>query len=178
MTATAAGRELGMSPMGKALEITLICIFFIVIALWGIIWDISSGLLSSGIDGIMLLGVCAMMAGIFFLIALVHLNQTGVIPTPAFLQAKAKPAAAAAAKPTAAAAAPPAAKPPVAAPKPAAPATSPAVPSAAVPAAPRVVAPAPAAASPVASQAPAKPVTSAPAAPASPAAVPPKAPEE
>src|SRR5277367_5136834 len=107
MTATAAGRESGMSPKAKALEITLICIFFILIALWGIIWDISSGLLSSGIDGIMLLGVCVMMAGIFFLIALVHLNQTGVIPTPAFLQAKAKPAAAAKAPAAAAAAAAP-----------------------------------------------------------------------
>src|SRR5271156_4604074 len=134
MTATAAGRESGMSPKAKALEITLICIFFILIALWGIIWDISSGLLSSGIDGIMLLGVCVMMAGIFFLIGLVQRNQTGVIPTPAFLQARAKPAAAAKAPAAAAAAAPPAAaKPPAAASKPASPAAPSAVPSAATP---------------------------------------------
>src|SRR5271170_1040717 len=120
MTATVAGRELGMESKGKALEITLICAVFILLALWGIIWDISSGLLASGIDGIMLLGVCAMMAGIFLLIALVHLNYTGVLPTPGFLQAKEKPAAAAAAKApaTAATAGTPAA------PKPAAPAPS------------------------------------------------------
>jgi len=167
MTATAAGRELGMSPRGKALEITLICIFFILIALWGIIWDISSGLLSSGIDGIMLLGVCAMMAGIFFLIALVHLNQTGVIPTPAFLQAKAKPAAAAAA-----------AKAPATA---AAPATTAAKAPAAAPVAPKPAAPA--AAGPAASPALARPAGPAPAAPAAvPPTVPPpaapKVPEE
>jgi predicted lipid-binding transport protein (Tim44 family) len=154
MTAGAARRELGMSPRGKALEITLICIFFILIALWGIIWDISSGLLSSGIDGIMLLCVCAMMAGIFFLIALVHLNQTGVIPTPAFLQAKAKPAAAAKAPATAAA-----------------PATTAGKAQAAAPVAPKPAAPA--AAGPAASPAPARPAG---AAPAAPAAVPPTVP--
>jgi predicted lipid-binding transport protein (Tim44 family) len=167
MTGAVAGRELGMESKGKALEITLICAVFIVLALWGIIWDISSGLLASGIDGIMLLGVCAMMAGIFLLIALVHLNQTGVLPTPAFLQAKEKPAAAA--KAPAIAAAP-------AAPKPAAPA---AASSASAPAAPKPAAPAaPSAATAVPSTpaAPAKPAAAA-TAPVAPN-VPPKVPEQ
>jgi predicted lipid-binding transport protein (Tim44 family) len=154
-----------MESKGKALEIVVICALFIVLALWGIIWDISSGLLASGIDGIMLLGVCAMMAGIFLLIALVHLNQTGVLPTPGFLQAKEKPAAAA--KAPAAAASP-------AAPKPAAPAGSAGVASAPAPATPKPAAPAgsPAAAAPSTPAASAKP-----AAPV-PAAVPPKAPQQ
>ena len=175
-----------MESKGKALEIVLICAFFILIALWGIIWDISSGLLASGIDGILLIGVCAMMAGIFFLIGLVHLNHTGVLPTPAFLQAKPKPAAPTAAKaPAAVASASPAATAGTpAAPKPAAPSTpKPAAPAPAGPAAP-----ASSAAAPVATPAPsAKPAASAPspaapsatpASPVAPAAAPPKAPEK
>ncbi len=167
MTATAAGRELGMESKGKALEIVVICALFIVLALWGIIWDISSGLLASGIDGIMLLGVCAMMAGIFLLIALVHLNVTGVLPTPGFLQAKEKPAAAAKAPAPAAAASP-------AAPKPAAPPASAGVASTSAPAAPKPAAPAgsPAAAAPSTPAAPAKPAVPVP------AAVPPKVPQQ
>lgn len=162
MTATAAGRELGMESKGKALEIVVICALFIVLALWGIIWDISSGLLASGIDGIMLLGTCAMMAGIFLLIALVHLNVTGVLPTPGFLQAKEKPAAAA--KAPAAAASP-------AAPKPAVPAAASSAPATA---APKTPAPAssPSAAAPSAPAAPAKPAVPVP------VAVPPKAPQQ
>ncbi|MGH9746478.1 MAG: hypothetical protein ACRD59_10280 [Candidatus Acidiferrales bacterium] len=137
-----------MASKSTAIEISVICGFFIVLSLWGVVWDISSGLLSSGIDGIMLLAVCAMMAGIFLLIAMAHLVSAGMIPVPAALRPAAKPApaakaaaAAAAAKPAtpAASAAPaapakPAAAAPAAAPspapaKPAAPATTAAPPT-------------------------------------------------
>jgi predicted lipid-binding transport protein (Tim44 family) len=146
-----------MRPKSTALEISVICAFFIVLSLWGIVWDITSGLLTSGIDGIMLLGVCAMMAGIFLLIMLVHLTQAGVLATPSFLQSKpaARPAAAA----------------PAATPKPAAAPATPAAPVA--PAKP---------ATPVSAAGAAKPVApapaAAPAAPTGPTAAPPKAPEE
>jgi hypothetical protein len=99
-----------MAPKSSAIEISVLCGIFIVLCLWGVVWDISSGLLSSGIDGIMLLAVCAMMAGIFLLIAMAHLAQAGLVPIPAFLRPEvkaapvAKPAAAAAPKPAATAA--------------------------------------------------------------------------
>ncbi|MGA8144972.1 MAG: hypothetical protein WB987_13880 [Candidatus Acidiferrales bacterium] len=146
MTAAAAGRELGMAPKSTAIEISAFCGFFILLALWGVVWDISSGLLTSGIDGIMLLFVCAMMAGIFFLIMVVQLNQSGILPTPAFLRAepkaaaKAPAAAAAAAKPATATAssAPAGSGSPAAPAEPAAtaPAAAPAKPTTPPPAAP------------------------------------------
>jgi len=164
MTAEATGRELGMAPKSTAIEISAICGVFILLALWGIVWDITSGLLTSGIDGIMLLFVCAMMAGIFFLIMLMELAKSGIVPTPAFLRPAPKQAAAAKAP----AAAVPAAKAPAAgtsaavAPKPASPAAgTPAAP----PTAPRPAAPAPAAAP---ASPPAKPTAAAPVEPPTP----------
>jgi predicted lipid-binding transport protein (Tim44 family) len=173
-----------MESKGKALEITLICALFIVLALWGIIWDISSGLLASGIDGIMLLGVCAMMAGIFLLIALVHLNQTGVLPTPAFLQAKEKPAAAkavatapAVAKPAAPAASATVSNTPASVtPKPAVPAAASSAPAPATPKPAASAVPPATSAAPSTPVAPAKPAAPAPAAVAP--NVPPKVPEQ
>src|SRR5580704_5896457 len=146
MTAEATGRELGMAPKSTAIEISAICGVFILLALWGIVWDITSGLLTSGIDGIMLLFVCAMMAGIFFLIMLMELNKSGIIPTPGFLRSAPKPVAtAAAAKPAAAPATPGAKAPAVASPATAAP--KPSAPAAGAPAAvpPMPANPAPAA---------------------------------
>lgn len=136
MTATATGRELGMAPKSTAIEISVLCGIFIVLSLWGVVWDISSGLLASGIDGIMLLAVCAMMAGIFLLIAMAQLVQAGLIPVPAFLRPEAKPT--------------PATKAPAAAPKPAAAAAPPTATSAnsAAPAAPKPAVPAATAAPP------------------------------
>jgi predicted lipid-binding transport protein (Tim44 family) len=132
-----------MKSKSTALEISVICAFFILLALWGIVYDITSGLLTAGIDGIMLLFVCAMMAGVFFLIMLAELNHSGILPTPKFLRAEPKPsaaakapaAAAAAPKPPAATApaatAPAASATPVAPAKPATPAVAPAAPPAA-----------------------------------------------
>jgi len=187
MTAAATGRELGM-PKSTALEISAICGAFILLALWGIVWDIKSGLLTSSIDGIMLLFVCAMMAGIFFLIVIMELTKAGIIPIPVFLRPAPKPAAAAkaaaapaakapvatagapataATKPAAPAGATPKPVAPAAAgvPKPASPAAvTPGAPPAAPPTAPRPAAPAPVVTS-APEPAPAKPATTAPAVP-------------
>jgi hypothetical protein len=174
MTAEATGRELGMAPKSTAMEISAICGLFILLALWGIVWDITSGLLTSGIDGIMLLIVCAMMAGIFFLIMLTELTKAGILPTPAFLRPAPKPAAAAKPAGAAPAAKAPAAGTPAAAPKPSAPAAGapavapkPASPAAATTAGAPPTAPRPAAPAPAATHAPAKPNTTAPAEPSS-----------
>ncbi|HEY2109589.1 MAG TPA: hypothetical protein VGH17_06780 [Candidatus Acidoferrales bacterium] len=174
MTAEATGRELGMASKSTAIEISAICGLFMLLALWGVVWDITSGLLTSGIDGIMLLFVCAMMAGIFFLIMLMELTKSGILPTPAFLRPAPKPAAAPkapAAVPAvkAAPAATPGASPAAAASKP--PSAPAAVTPGAPPIGPRPVAPAPA------TPAPGKPAATAPAAPAAPT-VPPTVPEK
>ena len=70
-----------MIPKSNALELSAICAFFALLCVLGIIWTITSGLLASGIDGIMMLFVCLMMAGIFGLMLLVQLSQAGILPS-------------------------------------------------------------------------------------------------
>lgn len=102
-----------MTPKALRVECAVIAALFVLLSVLGIIWDIASGLLASGIDGIMLLFVCLMTAGIFAFMLLLELQRAGIIP--AFGGGKAKAAAAAApAKPTAAA---PASKPAAAEPQ-------------------------------------------------------------
>lgn len=120
--AAAATEDLRMTAKGNVIEISVICLVFILISLGGIVWDFTSGLLTSGIDGIMLLFVALMVAGIFGVMLLVTLHSAGMLPIPKKAEAKAAPASApapaAAAKPAAPAATPAATAPP----KPAAPA--------------------------------------------------------
>ncbi|MGA9570706.1 MAG: hypothetical protein WBS17_11500, partial [Candidatus Acidiferrales bacterium] len=97
-----------MTSKAHRIEIGAICAAVILLSLWGVIWDISSGLLTSGIDGIMLLLIALMIGGIFSLMFAHMLWQEGLLPffkpAPA-VAAPAKPATAApAAKPAAAAA--------------------------------------------------------------------------
>ena len=40
-----------MNPKGNWLELVVICALFVLLSIWGIIWDITSGLLTGGIDG-------------------------------------------------------------------------------------------------------------------------------
>jgi hypothetical protein len=104
MTTTTMGTE-NTTPRANWIELSVVCALFVALALVGIIWEITSGLLTSGIDGIMLLAICLMMGGIFSLMILMMVYQAGVLP---FFHAK--PAAQPA--PKAAAATPaPAAKP-------------------------------------------------------------------
>jgi hypothetical protein len=98
MTAAGAvGRESGMTPKSYLLEMSALCVVFILLSLWGIVWDFTSGLLTSGIDGIMLLAICLMMGGIFSVMLVVMLWQAGLIPIFKPKEAKegasAKPAA-------------------------------------------------------------------------------------
>ena len=97
--ATGVGRESGMKPKSNWIELSALCALFILLSIWGIVWDISSGLLTSGIDGIMLLFICLMMGGIFSLMLVVMLWQTGLIPvfkkTKGKAETSTKPAAAA-----------------------------------------------------------------------------------
>jgi TRAP-type C4-dicarboxylate transport system permease small subunit len=78
-----------MNPRSNALELAAICAFFALLCVLGIIWSITSGLLASGIDGIMMLFVCLMMAGIFGLMLLFLLIQAGILPSFGLSKSKA-----------------------------------------------------------------------------------------
>lgn len=98
-----------MTPKGHSIELVVISALFVLLSVWGVVWDITSGLLASGIDGIMLLFVCLMMAGIFALMLLLQMQKAGIIPAfggkknkAAAVPPTAKPAAPAAAAKTAA----------------------------------------------------------------------------
>jgi hypothetical protein len=162
MTAAATAGGVYMTSKAHRIEIGAICIAAILISLWGVVRDISSGLLTSGIDGIMLLLIALMVAGIFSAMLAHMLWQAGLIP---FL----KPAPAPAAKPAAAktAAAAPAAT--------AAPAAKPAAPAVAAPPKPAAASPAATVNAPAASQSAPAPAPK-PAAPAAPSTAPPAIP--
>jgi predicted lipid-binding transport protein (Tim44 family) len=147
MTTAATAGGVQMTSKAHRIEIGALCSVAILISLWGVVWDITSGLITSGIDGIMLLLIALMIAGIFSAMLAHMLWQAGLIP---FL----KPAPAAAAAPAKAAA--PAAKP---AATPATPAATAAPPK--PPAAPAVAVSAPAASQEVPASAP-KPAAAAP----------------
>lgn len=100
-----------MTSMGRWLDVAIICTVFVLLSVVGIIWDFTSGLLTSGIDGIMLAAVCLLIVGIFSLMLLMVLHQAGLLPKfgkvkPAAVPAAAKPAVPPAVKPAAPASAP------------------------------------------------------------------------
>jgi len=70
-----------MNSKSKALELSGLCACFALLSILGIVWSITSGLVRSGIDGIMMLFVCLMMAGIFGVMLLVELMQAGILPS-------------------------------------------------------------------------------------------------
>jgi len=133
MTTAATAGGVDMTSKAHRIEIGALCTAAILICLWGIVWDITSGLLTSGIDGIMLLLIALMIAGIFSAMFAHMLWQAGLIPflKPAPAVAAPAKAAAAPAKPAATAATPAATAAPPKAPAAAgnAPAAAPAAPT-------------------------------------------------
>ena len=127
MTAVAAEKGFAMTPKTNWLQMSALCAFVVILSVWGVVWSITTGLLTSGIDGIMLFAICLMTAGIFGFMLLFMLWQAGYIPV--FKHVGEKTAAPAKPAPAAKAAAPA-----VAAAKP--PAPAPAAPPAVAPAAP------------------------------------------
>jgi hypothetical protein len=57
------------------LEVSVIGLVMILLSLLGIVWDIASGLIASGVDGILLLLVSLMMGGVFSLQLLYTIYQ-------------------------------------------------------------------------------------------------------
>lgn len=57
------------------METVIFAAVIIILALLGLIWDFASGLITSGVDGLLLLLICLMMAGLFSLQLLLLLWQ-------------------------------------------------------------------------------------------------------
>jgi hypothetical protein len=95
-----------VSRRGNWLELVIICALFLLLSVWGIIWDITSGLLMGGIDGIMLLAVCLMMALIFAVMLILQFQKAGILPSFGKSKTVAAPATASKQPPVAAPAKP------------------------------------------------------------------------
>jgi hypothetical protein len=57
------------------IEVAIFPVVIVALSLLGLIWDITSGLITSGVDGLFLLLVCLMMGGIFSLQLLILVWQ-------------------------------------------------------------------------------------------------------
>lgn len=55
------------------LEVGVIAIVMVLLSVLGLVWDFASGLITSGVDGILLLLVC-LMIGAVFAVQLLHLG--------------------------------------------------------------------------------------------------------
>lgn len=84
-----------MEVRRNRMELVVICGLFVLLSLWGIVWDFTSGLLTSGIDGIMLLAICLLMGGLFSLEILLTVGKSGWLKS----RKAAQPASAPASKP-------------------------------------------------------------------------------
>jgi hypothetical protein len=57
------------------LEVGVIAIVMILLSVLGLVWDFASGLITSGVDGILLLLVCLMIGAIFVIQLLFTAHQ-------------------------------------------------------------------------------------------------------
>jgi len=57
------------------IEVAIIAIVMILLSVLGLVWDFASGLLGSGMDGILLLLVCLAIGGVFTLQLLLLFRQ-------------------------------------------------------------------------------------------------------
>lgn len=57
------------------METVIFAAVIIILSLLGLVWDFASGLITSGVDGLLLLLICLMMAGLFSLQLLLLLWQ-------------------------------------------------------------------------------------------------------
>jgi hypothetical protein len=80
--AKGAEQPLFMDLKKNEIELILISVFFLALSLIGIIWCFTSGLLFSGVDGILLVIICLMMAGVFALQIFLSAREAGWIKKP------------------------------------------------------------------------------------------------
>ncbi|MGB6483287.1 MAG: hypothetical protein WBE86_07345 [Candidatus Acidiferrales bacterium] len=49
------------------LEVAVIALVMVLLSVLGLVWDFASGLITAGVDGILLLLLCLMIGGVFSL---------------------------------------------------------------------------------------------------------------
>lgn len=59
------------------LEAAIFAAIIVILSVIGLIWDFASGLITSGVDGLLLLLICLMMAGLFSLQLLLLARRHG-----------------------------------------------------------------------------------------------------
>ena len=57
------------------LEVAIISIVMILLSVLGLIYDFASGLITAGVDGLLLLLVCLMLGAVFTIQLLLYLRQ-------------------------------------------------------------------------------------------------------
>src|ERR1700683_3171090 len=82
MSPTIEARNEAMTFKTNEIELTIVSVFFLVLSLAGVVWTFTSGLIGSGIDGILLLGVGLLMAGVFALQLLFIARDAGLVKFP------------------------------------------------------------------------------------------------
>lgn len=61
------------------LEVAVFAFVVVILSVLGLIWDVTSGLIASGVDGLLLLLICLMMGGIFSLQLFLLARQRGFL---------------------------------------------------------------------------------------------------
>jgi hypothetical protein len=97
---TAEKEAFTVDPKANRLELVVISALFVLLSLGGAVWDVTSGLLMGGIDGIMLMAVCLAIAAIFAGMLVYQLQKMAILPSFAS-KSKTASATPAAAKPPA-----------------------------------------------------------------------------
>jgi hypothetical protein len=69
-------REEGIEAGSSMKEAVIFAVVIILLSLLGLIWDFASGLITSGVDGLLLLLICLMMGGLFSLQLLLLIWKT------------------------------------------------------------------------------------------------------
>lgn len=61
------------------IEVALFAVVMVILAVLGLIWDIASGLIGSGVDGVLLLLICLVIGGVFSLQLFLLARQNGLL---------------------------------------------------------------------------------------------------
>jgi len=63
------------------LSLVIVCALLALLALAGLVWDVWSGLLTSGVDGLLILLVCLLVGGVFAAQAVLVAWKAGWLPS-------------------------------------------------------------------------------------------------
>jgi hypothetical protein len=64
----------------QTMGLLVICVLVVIFSLLGLVSDFTTGLLASGIDGLMFALVCLVLIAVFGLVGLVMAKRAGLLP--------------------------------------------------------------------------------------------------